>query len=548
MISSSIDHLDGQAFDVCIIGAGPIGLSLAMELERSNLKVLILESGGLRRDKSKQELSSAELLNPSVHDDLRIAVSRQLGGTSNLWGGRCQPLNEIDFRTRPYVENSGWPISLEELWPHYKRACYYASCGAPSFYLSAQNFVPGDDEFRWNELERFSNTPSFRRAYKKVLRQSRSIDIRLNATVVGIELRNMQVAEIEIARSNGVRRKISVPRLVIAAGGLETTRLLLSMQRSYPELFGGDEGALGRYYMGHLIGEISDITFTQDEYVRAFSFLNDGSGSYVRRRFIPSDSTQQDNNLLNIAFWPVVPPIADARHGSGILSLIYLLLAFEPLGQLLLPEAIRIRHVASEEETCSHLSNILGDLLGISAFVPSLLWRRYFSPIRLPGLFVHNRDRKYGLSYHAEHSPNRNSRVKLGSVADSLGLSCLEIDLQFSRSDAEAVVRSHELLRQWLLRSGIGSIDYRQPEDKNVAAVLDQACHGTHQLGTARMGLNRKDGVVDRNLQVFDIPNLYVASTAVMPTSGQANPTLTGIALGVRLAKHLSTQIKKGAL
>jgi hypothetical protein len=293
--------------------------------------------------------------------------------------------------------------------------------------------------------------------------------------------------------------------------------------------------------MGHIIGEIADIVFAEDKVASSFDFLSDADRSYVRRRIVPSDRLQRENNLLNVAFWPVVPPIADPRHGSSILSMAYLALAFEPLGRRLIADAIRSRHLSSGVKISDHIRNIVGEFLPAARYAPEFLWKRYGAAARIPGLFVTNKERRYGLSYHAEHSPDPDSRVRLSDETDSLGLPRLEIAIRFPRSDAESIVRAHTILKGWLESSGIGTLQYRQHEEDSVAAVLARASHGTHQIGTIRMGHTRKDGVVDRDLQTFDIPNLYVASTAVMPTSGQANPTLTGVAFGARLAEHLSS-------
>lgn len=169
------------------------------------------------------------------------------------------------------------------------------------------------------------------------------------------------------------------------------------------------------------------------------------------------------------------------------------------------------------------------------------LYRRYFSQPSIPGFFIRNPSRSYGLSYHAEHFPAADSRVTLTDQADRLGLPRLRIDLRFSEEDAGALYRAHELMRVWLADNRLGELRYRQAADQTPAAILATARHGTHQIGTARMAGRPADGVVDANLLVFGLPNLYVASSAVFPTSGQANPTLTIVALAARLADHLAT-------
>ena len=133
---------------------------------------------------------------------------------------------------------------------------------------------------------------------------------------------------------------------MLAAGGLESTRLLLAAQRRRPALFGGADGPLGRYYMGHVIGEIADVVFDDARVDAAFDFLRDGRGSFVRRRFAPSPTLMARFDLPNVGFWPVAPPIADPRHGSGALSAVAMALSTPIVGGMILPELIRARHLA----------------------------------------------------------------------------------------------------------------------------------------------------------------------------------------------------------
>ncbi|WP_062226281.1 GMC oxidoreductase [Aureimonas frigidaquae] len=544
MIHDGFDGLGTHFPGVCIIGAGPIGIALAVELERQNVPVLMLESGGHRQSPSIQALAEADFAEPDRHDDMRIATARALGGTSNLWGARCVIYDPIDFMPRPGLVDARWPITYDELFPFYARACEIANTGNVVYTAPIDGLAVADDSFSLDTLERWANEQKLHVTHRRTLSESKLIDVRLEAVVTDIGIADGRADSVEIARPDGSeRRRIKVERLVVAAGGLETTRLLLATQRKNTALFGGLDGPLGRYYMGHLIGEIADITMATDELDRAFDFFVHDSGSYVRRRFVPSEETQLREGVLNTALWPVVPPVADPRHGSPFLSLVYLVMTLGPVGRLVVAEAIRRRHIPDQPEHIrAHLANVLRGAPEAVGQAFGFLKRRYGRRERLPGLFVHNRNRRYGLSYHSEHSPDPLSRVWLTDKVDALGLPRLEIDLRFPRADAQSVVKVHDLFEDWLGKTGLGTIEYRMPRDQRVAGVLSQARHGTHQIGMTRMAANRREGVVDRHLRSFDLPNLYVASTAVLPTSGQANPTLTGMALAVRLAQSLAAE------
>jgi choline dehydrogenase-like flavoprotein len=254
----------------------------------------------------------------------------------------------------------------------------------------------------------------------------------------------------------------------------------------------------------------------------------------------------RDGGFLNCAFWPVVPRISDAAHRDGFLSAIALALAIEPVGKRVIAEAIRKRHIPPDMPRGPHLANMLRDLPGAAISVPQLLWKRYGATIPVPGFYKRNAARRYGLSYHSEQSPSATSRVRLSSDRDATGLPRLDIDLRFTRDDAERVARLHTRLADWIVKAGLGRIQFRTPPDALADLVLDQAAHGTHQIGTARMGASPRSAIVDSDLRVFEVRNLNVLSSAVLPTSGQANPTLTVMALGMRLADRLARETRQG--
>ena len=541
MISDHLEGLDEARHDVCVAGAGPVGITLALELARAGRSVLLLESGGEAPNPEATALSRAEIANAARHDAMEIAVARRLGGTSNLWAGRCQPLDPIDFEPRPIVGDAVWPFGRDELMPFYERACAYAHCGEPLFRAPIEDLAIADRAFDPDRLERFSNRPKFQRAHAEELKRHPGIDLRLGATLADARFsEDGRIEALTVARPDGSRRAIPVRQVVLACGGLESTRLLLAWRRDGPERFGGPEGPLGRTYMGHVIGEVADITFASEAAEAAYDFFLDGHGSYARRRLIPSDALQRERALPNLSFWPVVPPSADPRHGSAILSMILLALSVEPLGRRVVAEAIRKRHVPDELDRRPHVVNVLRGLPAAAAYLPTFLYRRYLSPMRLPGFFVRNAARTYGLSYHAEHLPAPSSRVRLSRETDRLGLPRLSIDLRFSSDDAEGIARAHDELAAWLGRTGLGEIRLRQRREETEAAILAKASHGTHQIGTTRMGSDRIRAVVDANLRCFDCANLFVLGSSTFPTSGQANPTLAALALSIRLAGHIS--------
>lgn len=542
MILHSPKYLTRLSADICVVGSGPAGLGLALALEDRGQSVLVLESGSDQASSTIQELAEADIPDPARHDPMSIATARRLGGTSHLWGARCQPFDLVDFKPNPRFRSAEWPISLDEINPYYPEACRFLDCGEAKFTRSAFD-RDISKEFSVEHIERFSNSPKVSVAHKERINTSTRVTVCLNASVVDIGFDGMNVQTVTLKTLDGQSTTLTVRILVLAGGGIETTRILLSAQQKKTDLCGGINGPLGRYYMGHIIGEVADIHIEDERLDKILDLTLDPGQSFVRHRMIPAEELQIEKGLPNVAFWPVVPPVSQARHRDGVLSMVFLTFAFAPLGRRLVPEAIRLRHVPPGVKVWPHIQNVLRSPIRTLTFAPKLLWQRYAAKMRMPGFYLRNRARVYGLSYHAEQSPQPGSRITLADTADRLGLPRVRIDLRFARQDAEALFTAHEALDNWLRQNRLGRIDYRQPKEKTVDAILKIASHGTHQIGTTRMGNGPDEGAVDKNLRCFGTENLFVCSSAVFPTSGQCNPTLSIVAFALRLAEHLAGSV-----
>lgn len=542
----TLDALADFRADICLIGAGPVGIVTALELSARGARVLLLESGGRGPQAAAQALSDHENLRPEAHHDPAIVVSRRLGGTSALWGGRCLPFDPVDFAAREWMSADAdlpeWPIGPADLTPFEAAACRYLASGDP-VWSEALPGVAADDAFGWESLERWSVAPRMQALHGADLAARENVMVALGATALGFEFGPAgKIAALDLHLEGPGRGRLAVGAVALCAGGNESTRILLAAQRVRSDLFGGADGPLGRYYMGHVAGQIADVTFLNPVLHDGLDFHIDAHGSYVRRRLVPNPATLAAERLANVAFWPVVPQAADPAHRSGALSAAFLALAAGPVGRRLLPEALRRKVVgAPPYHWSAHLRNVLCDPVRPLVAIPRYLWRSRVAKMRLPGFFLANPARRYGLEYHSEHLPNADSRLTLSEDVDRLGLPRLRIDLRFSEADAASVVRAHDALEDWLVRNHLAWLDYPMPRGARVEAVRRRAQHGTHQVGTIRMGADRRTAIVDRDCRAFDVPNLHVLSTAVLPTSGQANPTFTAVELALRFAKGFAS-------
>ena len=530
----------GAQYDLCVVGAGPIGLSVAMEAAEQGLSVLVLESGGMTPLGSAAIPTYGDVIDEKRHSPLDVAICRALGGTSWFWGGRCLPMDALDYDRRAHVPNSGWPIGPDALEPYYAKAAHYLDCGNDNFVSRSQDWTQLGDGVRVGALERWSRTREIANVHAGHLTSSSRITICLDVTVDGLETTAGRVTALS-ASSAGASKLISARNIVLAGGGLGTAKLLLEHQRHHPAAFGGPDGALGKYYMGHTFGKIADIVLANPEAAQSMDFYLDDTGTWVRRRIDIAPEAQAEDSILNTAFRVDNPAFHDHRHKSGILSAVYLALSVPPIGRKLLSEAIRRAHVGTGGNYGRHIANVALHPLSTAISAWQILRQRYLEKPRRTGFLIRNKSGRYALSYHGEQLPMAESRATLGSDGR------LKVDLRFCEADAVSIVKAHDRVDRALRASGLGYLDYHIAPEQRVAAVLEQAMDGFHQEGLMRMGTDPANSVVDADCRVHDFDNLFIASTGVFPTSGQANPTFTGCALGLRLAHHLAGLSRKAA-
>jgi hypothetical protein len=543
-------------FDACIIGAGPAGLTLAMELADQGLNVVVVESGTETDNPTAQLLSDAEILTAASHEIMADAVKRGLGGTSALWGGRCVPLDAIDFEKRDCIDGSGWPLQAVELEPYYARACAILSVGEPAFSVATCNTLSTHDKplsanFKntnivlSTQLERWGRSLNVWLTFKKIIQSHPNITIKSGHTCIGFRQERLNAPVTEILLKNTSSHDpepiiIKSRFFVIACGGVESTRLVLNSINDPLGLKLVSPQLVGHYYMGHPSGKIADIQLSGDPKKTLYGFESDG-GVYIRRRITLQSNTLRKENLLNIAFWFDNPPIADWQHGSGLLSAAYLALTAPLLGRWLAPAAIRKRLAGGYDmQRLRHLLNCLHSPLRTLGFCVKFFWSRYIAKPRIPGFFTYSANNRYALHYHAEQAPNWESIITLSNEVDALGLKRAKIALKWSQQDIDSIIKAHQVLDQNLQDNGIGRLVYRVPPEQLNQSIQEQAVDGFHQIGTLRMSADAALGVTDGNGRLWGTQNVFIASSAIFPTSGQANPTLTMVALAVRQAEYIA--------
>ena len=466
--------------DLCIVGSGPAGIAIARHFAKSKLDVLVLESGGLSAESSIQSLYDGRNVGRRYFG-LDTCRSRCFGGSSNCWQGLCRPLDADDFQARPWVPHSGWPFDAEHLAPYYRRA-------ARVLRLRGGDFQPerwsGDKTPLW-KFERGRITTGLLKisrfrlgeVYQRQLRASSSVRIVLHASLTKILTSAAGVNELVVKRTlGGGSFKVRARKYVLACGGIENARLLLDSD------VGNQRDLVGRYFMEH-------------PHVDNEGFLI-GSPRLPTIDFYRSHVAKHKQRI-----WGYFQVSAETRRTEKLLSCACFLL----------------RAIEEPNPLERALVNVLQDMDP--------------APLGKPGSTVH-----FAFGTPSEQAPNPESRVKLGTERDALGMLKPELDWRLTALDKHSVRRTHQLFAEDFALSRLGR--FRVTLDAS-AELPEHVDGGRHHMGTTRMHKDPKQGVVDENSAVHGVPNLYIAGSSVFPTSGSANPTLTLVALALRLADHL---------
>jgi choline dehydrogenase-like flavoprotein len=539
--ASEIDDGAELACDVCVIGAGAAGLTVAHELAGSGLSVIVIAGGGRRHRARDQALYRGTVIDPAQHSWADRFRERRYGGTTTIWGGRCLPYDAIDFEARAHVPHSGWPFGRAVLEPYYARAAVYCEIGAPLFDAALAlpdrpaALLPGFDNpaVSATSLERFSRPTDFGRLLERRLRAAGAVRVLLDAHCIGLAgaPSGAAIEQVRCATMGPSRFAVRARFTVLAAGGLETARLLMAARVAADPL-NVAASWLGRGYMGHLNGTVGTIRFARPPAEINYGYELTPDGVYCRRRFWIAPAVQRELGLLNIIFRLHHPPINDPAHRQPVLSAMYL------VKDLLLYEYSRkMREGRSLAQLLGHLRNVATQPLALARFGVDWVDRRMLRSRKLPSVALYAPDGQYAIEFHAEQSPDPGSRVSLGSATDRFGMPELVIDWRANALDVDSVGRAYGVLQRAFAATGAGEL--RLDADTMAAAIRRDGAVGGHHLGTARLADTPERGVVDGQCGLFGVHNGFVASGAALPTSSQANPTFTIVALAIRLADHL---------
>ena len=511
------------AASVCVAGAGPAGIALALELAGKGIDVVLLESGGHGYESDTQALYEGDVVG-DANTDVASSRLREFGGTSGHWTGLCAPLDPIDFEARPGVPHSGWPISRTDLDPYYAKAQPYLQLG-PFDYTFAdwkarldEPALPLDPAMVGDAVYQQSPPTRFAETYWDPIEENPHIRCFLHANLIDIALKDDAVDHCEFSTLEGGTLRVRAETYVIACGGIENARILLNCDKQRAGGIGNENDLVGRYFMDHLNCEVGTVLFA-DETID-LSLYNevveaDGTAMQVGLK-LPFDIMRREQLLNNTAF--LVPQYENTTfsndfRGHGWVSFSAIVKAFA--------------HGQKPDRFAENYCNAVEDADTIAVGI----YRHVMRPFAAKGPALAAK-----LRQDAEQSPNPASRVYLVEDTDPFGWRRIALDWRIAPSDLLSLRRTHELIGAAIGAAGLGRVNVGITEPPD----LDVVYTGYHHIGTTRMSDAPKTGVVDRNCRVHSVKNLYMAGSSVFTTAGTANPTLTIVALAARLADHLA--------
>lgn len=533
-----------KKYDLCIIGSGPAGLTIANELKGSGISLCVLESGGAVKTPSADALRALESSGILIKEESRARV---LGGASTVWSGLSSPLDDIDFEERSYLQVPGWPISRASLQNYYARAA--ERYGFPGLERMQTPYLAlvreqGDWQGRWENIEEkvfLASDPvrNFGSDFRDIF-EGEECDLLLNATVEKLETAPDfgHVTSTLVRSGDGSRWRLEARRFVLAAGGIENARLLLNSTDSHPSGLGNAHDQVGRYLMNHPKHYYGEIVLTKPvrELPYYFGYTKEGFAGYAGLRL--KETVQREKGVLNsyVRFEPLYP----WSDSPGIGAFVTLVKTATPLVRSWLrfqKAAVPLRDYAETGEGTSAGPTSLRDWISLMGRIVrhAIPVSRYILSRLMQG--GSPRITRIRLRNFMEMEPRAENRVTLAAEKDAFGMPRACVVHECSARDKRSLIELHERLGQEVATLGFGRLESALGEEPVWPINRD----ASHHMGTTRMGNDPATSVVDAHCRVHGVENLYVAGASVFPTSGCANPTLTLVALAIRLAEHLKT-------
>lgn len=502
--------------DICIIGAGAAGISIAFDWINTSHKVILLEGGGFEYDDQVQELYNGKLTGQNYYP-MKSSRLHYFGGSSMHWGGMCSTFDDIDFEVRDWVEHSGWPIKKDAIAAFYPAAHNILDLGIYEWdvnYWMKQDPkcipLPLDPKIVWNKMWHFSPPTRFGTKYRDVIVNAKNIHLYTYANVVDIKATDniSSINSVTVKNYAGKEHTVKAKYFILACCAIQNSRLLLASNKQAPAGLGNDNDLVGRYFMEHPELKTGELWLNYSDELKLYQFEK------VRAEIAVFPEVQKELKILN-----------------GTISLNPLPLARK------VQSNVRTWNEEDPRKSLKKNQNDYGDAYKKS-FFQRVIDR--FSPKKEEKIF-----QSFELYTRIEQAPNPSSRVELSNEKDSLGVPRANLRWAMLPIDKRTVRKLNELIGQLVGAAGIGRVKlYDFLLDENDTSMPDFTSGGWHHMGTTRISEDPKKGVVDANCKMHGIDNLYIAGSSCFTTGGAINPTLTVVAISLRLSDHIKAKMK----
>jgi choline dehydrogenase-like flavoprotein len=500
--------------DVCIVGAGAAGMTLALQLAAAGVDVLLLESGGESIEAETQGLYAAEQAG-TRYFDLSACRLRFLGGTTNHWAGYCRENDPIDFAGRPELGVMGWPVGYRDVRPYVERAAQSLGLDMSGWApepmarragFGADTLIESQSKSLQTKIFQFAKRLRFREIYRDELQRAPTLSPVLHANVTHIQLdeTGKAVKHLTVRTLNQRQLRVRARTFVLAAHAVENARLMLASNDVQLAGVGNDTGHVGRHFMEHPVVE-SGFMFPSARFPR---FYDVGTARRYGLSVDVSLTEQAMRTQGTLSYYCRFSPVV-AKDET--------LAAIESLRSGFWRPA--------DVDAIQALGRVLADIPGVIRYLDD---RRFASGVIAP--------KAYRLRHRIEQAPNPDSRVSLSTQRDRLGSPLAKLEWRLSSLDHQSIAKGQAMVAKEFTRLGLGTFRLAEltPE------LIDASVEGVnHHGGTTRMAASAKDGVVDRDGKVHGIDNLYVAGSSIFPTMGYSGPTMMLIAFAMRLGDHL---------
>ncbi len=515
--------------DVCIMGAGVAGITLANELREKGVSVILLEAGGDSYDQAVQDIAKANSVTAPYADPSQSRL-RFLGGASNHWSNNTSPLSEIDFIKRDGLPNSGWPITKRDLDPYYAKAAAYCGTGEDGYDLSYWHekfgVKPTISEKQSSgitlSMAKASIPPTqFYRAHGSKLNESEHVTVITYAQVTNVSFNPVQkeLDSIEVTGPNGIVHRVVSKEVIMAFGGIENARMLLHFNQKHNGQLGNQGDSVGRYFMDHPTFRGAQIyTKTPDIFTMFKGEMLPDYKRFALNFFELSESTLVKNNLTNLRLPLIAATRKQLSHGLSSFHL--------------MKERFSGKQVSSS--IAADITNLVMDYdIVADAISRKTTGEALFESVDDFGGFQ--------VPLMMEQTPHRDNRISLSKKKDRFGIPMLNIDWKLHDDDKTRVWRGLNVFSSELGALGIGRV--RSLESRASRIFEDQIGFGHHHMGSTRMSTSPESGVVDSEQRVFGVGNFSIAGCSVFSTGGHVPPTLTIAATSIRLADIVAKRI-----